>query len=1793
MIQSDVQHRYLLIHCLFIFLLITLTSSQICQNDIPDFFYNVSFAGPLFDQSIYTITTSNFSVLSPIGTTVFTFNVQPRTDYTRPSFVSTSVTGRALNILPGIITVSSSDPSFIVNNLSNGSYALVTNTFPLNYFSPYNRYLFNLIATQTYTNRPLVSSTAIVQLNLENYNVHAPIFIPTNQIFSISETATIGTRFGTVYATDADNDGIIYSISGSQFSIDPSTGVLQLQQTFQSSPASQYFVTVTASDDGASCLPARSSCPRFSTSTIITINVTAVNKRSPQFLNQICGSTVTFYESNLIGANITTITVFDDDRGENGQITISFPSEQSRTTVSGLRNTAYSQFYIQQLTQSGTTRTAVLRTNTSFDYDAPGATRVWYLFVLATDNGTPQRQSFCSLRINLLDLNDNPPVFIMTSWNYTIYRSAFGNSNSARFLRIIASDADSGSNGMINYYIGTINVPYFTINQTTGTIILRDNVLGVFSLDVNQFPIRFQVYAQDRGSPPRISEANATVTIYYNNGNDPPPARWSDPRYEELNFPIIEKYYEIYRNIPIFNTSYGFNGSIFYQITSLTSSIMTVSSPFPNTYIPFSDVSVSRNGNTFSSGIVVTSGLHAEIQNVYLIYIRVLVNPPLIGSTTITIIDQNDQIPTFDIRSIVLSVVENENGNRVIAQIQAFDRDVDYPNNFVQYRLNGNLSDSEVLDKFFVASNGTIWTNATFDRESNKTLYRLFITAYDGAPAWNAVNNEPNTQDFQFDIQVIDVNDVPPVFINSSSITISINETTTNGTGILNLTVTDTDFDTILDFGILSGNTKNVFSFNLLSDNIADSSRTQYVATGQLYVVGPLSYEAIPNYTLVLFAFDTQNLATITVTINLLPQNTKAPYFNLMPGFTSYEYEVNEGTAISKLNGRSIQATDPDIPPTSIVYDIVTNNNQLNLNSLYLNQTNNETTIGISSPGLSRDLPFGYSVYNFSIRATDEAGLGVSSYAPVTIKVLDINNNAPIPTNPPWILNETVTNPSTTVIFTDYDDPTQNNTIPFRVEIISPSGFTLSGPTLNYDGIYQLTYNGILNRTITKNLSVTFNASDNKGYSAITTIPIIVGDILNAYPISNGFKTINTLYVNGYMNSLRNVPLGSIYVNDLDDWFPNSRTYSIRDVSNGQSFNTSQGLLSTSEVLYPGSYTIHVDVAKPIASSTALSTIDLSVTSVDSEYVRQAATIRIQGEYPETLIDPSLGNRLNTLRNALASFLLVTADSIVILAIRSVYQYRSPYYPPLPFNEAKQQALTDVFFYVPSLKKNDIENTLNTNLPLFSSRYGIIANASGPNPCTNYVCSTGTICRPTRTIQPLPYSIDTNQTSFVGINVVDSADCVNSTYSTNFTNIQTGCVTYSFNGLTYCPCTSLQSYGPLGPYCQVLGRTFNENGGGYAVYDGTALSNRAPTRFSFDFAIRPPVTDGLILLYGRSTIPINDFFWTAIEIYQSKLRFHFRDTILDATTTTLNASTWYHVEYQYVDSTILVSINDCQYVTTVNDTLNTYDLSNVKLYLGGLPVTGSLVSGLYPSLTQVNTFSGCIRNVLSNGYYLDMNSPSSSANSNAGQCPCSLTNSCVTSVLGRSSDIIIPWYTWLIIALVLLLLSTIIALGLLTCIRMRQQQKALAGLYPDDTRDNIIDYKETAGEEDHSTYNLGVLKKPVYALTDEEIIANGSRGGMHNIGYTDTIINRRPALGDYIDEKLTEQQITSYANDTQLHYRYEGEGSIASDLSSIESIHYQDEHDFRFLYSWGPKFARLADLYAGGIDDDDDNIDNA
>jgi hypothetical protein len=71
---------------------------------------------------------------------------------------------------------------------------------------------------------------------------------------------------------------------------------------------------------------------------------------------------------------------------------------------------------------------------------------------------------------------------------------------------------------------------------------------------------------------------------------------------------------------------------------------------------------------------------------------------------------------------------------------------------------------------------------------------------------------------------------------------------------------------------------------------------------------------------------------------------------------------------------------------------------------------------------------------------------------------------------------------------------------------------------------------------------------------------------------------MTVIYVDGYMNSLRNVILGSIYINDIDDWNRANRAYSFRDSNNGQTFDTTGRFLSTSGALYPGSYTVRLRV---------------------------------------------------------------------------------------------------------------------------------------------------------------------------------------------------------------------------------------------------------------------------------------------------------------------------------------------------------------------------------------------------------------------------------------------------------------------------------------------------------------------------------------------------------------------------------------------------------------------------------------
>ncbi|CAF5111323.1 unnamed protein product, partial [Rotaria sp. Silwood1] len=442
-----------------------------------------------------------------------------------------------------------------------------------------------------------------------------------------------------------------------------------------------------------------------------------------------------------------------------------------------------------------------------------------------------------------------------------------------------------------------------------------------------------------------------------------------------------------------------------------------------------------------------------------------------------------------------------------------------------------------------------------------------------------------------------------------------------------------------------------------------------------------------------------------------------------------------------------------------------------------------------------------------------------------------------------------------------------------------------------------------------------------------------------------------------------------------------------------------------------------------------------------------------------------------------------------------VPQYRHPIYPPLSFDEAKRTAFTDVIFSILSSSREAIENTVNNNLLQLTSR------TWSASPQT-----------------PLP----------------------------------SGCSTVPFNDAISCPCTDVQSLGPLGTYCAVLGRTFLNTGNSYAVFDGTTFSNLAPARFSFDFIVPNKSTVGLLLLYGRETPPIDDYFWLAIELIDSsRLRFHFRDYPSFDTNLMIDASKWYHVEYQFVADTILVMVNDEQYDITVNNnSINNNNRSLVRLYLGGLPRRDSPIDALYSKLSYVDSFRGCIRNVRSNGIYLDMNRPMfASDNSRSGLCDCSITNTCTIGLSKDDRGVIVPWYVWLIIALVLLLMATILTITYLTCTRRREQRKRHRHASFDNIDNVTDDNKDITGEEDNVSYNLSILRKPVYTISNEEIWNEHLNRG--NQGYTDPA--SRTSLGNFIDQRLQKQPMIPRLTDTMLLYAHEGNGSLTSDLSSIVS----------------------------------------
>ncbi|CAM5160454.1 unnamed protein product [Natator depressus] len=202
-------------------------------------------------------------------------------------------------------------------------------------------------------------------------------------------------------------------------------------------------------------------------------------------------------ENSPPGTVISILNLRDRDSGKNGEVTCSIPANLPFRLQKSFGN-----YYS-------------LVTDTSLDRERVSN---YSITITATDRGTPPLSSTTNILVQLSDINDNSPIFNQTS--YTLYITE-NNPRGASFGSLKANDSDLEENARVTYSIneGHINeapLSSISINSETGAL------YALRSFDYEQFrEIRFQVQAQDGGSPPLSSNVSVTLFILDQNDNSP------------------------------------------------------------------------------------------------------------------------------------------------------------------------------------------------------------------------------------------------------------------------------------------------------------------------------------------------------------------------------------------------------------------------------------------------------------------------------------------------------------------------------------------------------------------------------------------------------------------------------------------------------------------------------------------------------------------------------------------------------------------------------------------------------------------------------------------------------------------------------------------------------------------------------------------------------------------------------------------------------------------------------------------------------------------------------------------------------------------------------------------------------------------------------------------------------------------------------------------------------------------------------------------------------------------------
>ncbi|XP_027697668.1 protocadherin gamma-C3-like isoform X2 [Vombatus ursinus] len=354
-----------------------------------------------------------------------------------------------------------------------------------------------LVLTALDGGTPARSASLPILITVLDANDNTPQFNHSLYRASVREDAAPGTPVVQVHATDLDegpNGEVIYSFGSHNrarvrdlFSLDVVTGMLTIRGRLDFDDTKLYEIYIQAKDKGPN--PEGAHCK-------VLVEVIDVNDNAPEIVVTSVYSPVP--EDALPGTVVALLSVTDLDSGDNGLVRCEIPSGLPFSLTSSLKN------YFTLTTSTSLDRETVPEYNIS---------------IIARDAGSPPLSTVTTLRVQVSDINDNPPQ--ATKPSYDVYVEE-NNLAGIAILNLSIWDPDAPNNARLSFSLldrghqtGLVG-RYFALHPDSGVL------SALVPLDYeDQREFELTAHVSDGGSPPLSTNISVNVFVMDRNDNAP------------------------------------------------------------------------------------------------------------------------------------------------------------------------------------------------------------------------------------------------------------------------------------------------------------------------------------------------------------------------------------------------------------------------------------------------------------------------------------------------------------------------------------------------------------------------------------------------------------------------------------------------------------------------------------------------------------------------------------------------------------------------------------------------------------------------------------------------------------------------------------------------------------------------------------------------------------------------------------------------------------------------------------------------------------------------------------------------------------------------------------------------------------------------------------------------------------------------------------------------------------------------------------------------------------------------